>query len=167
MLLVGCSPKVPSQPIIEATVLLDPEFSVDEKALIIRALNEWQDQTYNVFVWSLKESQKDCPFIIYFDKRSVKEEIIQDKLKFYGDKLRGFSNKHSDPCQPGSINLISDNIDSQQQYYIVTLHEIGHQLNLKHSTHPMSVMNSETAELLTGLEKPDIQQFIYRNLKTN
>ncbi len=164
-LLCGCTQTIPAKlpnHTYQYYISIDYNFDSSEKDIIKQSLNEWQEGSYNIFSWYPLETRfliSYCDPILQFKKRSSSEEEVIAKTKYYGPFLKGWIDKPLDPCEPRTIHLIADKLDSPKLYKVVTMHEIGHSLGQPHNKRPDSIMNSEVALSFDKPTHTDIQLF--------
>jgi matrixin len=168
-----CISKTPSQHKENLTkyVYIDSKFSPAETAYIIEALQEWDCSTKHIVRFLQVSNEKDATLLIKVAEG--KDKLIQDadgrvntnKDLIADDPSRDKYTKlsavglHIDNASQPLILIVSDRLDDPYETRSIMLHEIGHDLGLKHIRDTNSVMFINRSQGSDHLTKLDLDAF--------
>jgi predicted Zn-dependent protease len=166
IILSGCIRK-PELP-IHKFVSIDDSFSGIQRNDIIISLDEWKVSTNNYFDYTLTNQKYDEDFyynckedsLFILNKKSTSDDILMRENHY--PTLLGLALFRQEPCPYEKIFIVTDRIYTRQLFKFVSLHEIGHILNLKHNN-KKSIMNIEYSDGLFHLTEYDIDLFFEAN----
>jgi hypothetical protein len=166
-----CMTKTPSQHSEHLTkyVYIDPKFSPEETVYIIEALQEWDCSTKHIVRFLQVSDEKNStlliksadgknPLIINADKQlNTNKELIADNTN--SDKDTQYRAVGLHIGGPATIFIVSERIDDPYETRSIMLHEIGHDLGLKHIRDPNSVMFINRTRGSDHITKLDLNAF--------
>lgn len=157
---------------VNKIVHLDSQFSAIEVKVVKNALTDWSDQTENMVTWDLQDwpdtvtesvwlgtnnNFHNCrPHVLIVRTFSDDSVVINMETKL-GRGIAGFATIPQQNCGVEYIYLIMDKIQNLEELRLITLHEIGHNLKLKHRD-GHSIM-TESVGFSSGVTKNDLKQF--------
>lgn len=138
-------------------VHLDPNFGAIEKKAVKDAFEHWNKKTNNLFIWDLSDDEyvkNDNRVLV---NRAFSDEAYVKKIEkeIETNTLLGYAT-YSENLKNEFIVLVIDRIDSAHFLWLVTLHEIGHNLLLEHNN-KKSIMNSKVLYLCSGVQDYDLE----------
>lgn len=141
------------------TLYLDSEFSSQEKAIIVSAAKEWEENTNHVAEFDIVElpsSRIDMVngIVVLKVSHQYPEIVLLNALLPKGNEMLGlFNSRRIIP----RLELITDRTGDDMG--VVALHELGHAVGLGHNDQPFTLMYP-MMDLGTGyITNDDLEEF--------
>lgn len=152
LLLLGCGFTPAHLPLnhsaeVQEYVHLDPEFSGFEQRMIKNSVTEWSTTTHGFIIWGFQDwplydpssplfpfiNEPNCTKHLLIMRMISSDKSIVDIDTSLNSITLGYAKKTHDLCRGiDTIFLVMDRIRTIDELRLITLHEIGHILGLKH-----------------------------------
>lgn len=157
---------------IQKSVHLDPEFSGFERKMIERSIGEWSLKTNGFVLWTFQDwplysptsplfpfmTENVCTKHLLVMRMNSSDQTIMDIEFAIGYTIAGYARGNDELCGTETIFLVMDRINSLEELRLVVLHEIGHNLKLKHNTTDRSIMTPR-GWIVNGIMSKDFENF--------
>lgn len=161
---------------IQRILHIDPDFTIQEQLMIQSAAAEWENVTNHFVSFSyLPYPQFDplqpqmeyepwqntvCSKHVLIMKMYSTDYVIQEIEQKIGYQIAGYTNRNmNEECGLESIYVVSNRTKDGFWLRTIMLHELGHELELDHSSHYNAIMFSNIHIDVKCLTQNDLDDF--------